>query len=191
MTLSSSQVRVAGTGELSLAPAGTALPTSATAALAAAYKGYGYTTEDGVTLSKAVTREGVPAWQSTTPVRYLVTGQELTIACTFLQSNEQILKLWLGSGDFAADGGAGGAAGLRADVPIDPQSQAFVLVLDWRDGPDVHSRLVVPKVEVTETGDVALSRTATQFPVTFGAIAPETGDLLATWFTDDPDFAVA
>jgi len=184
MTLVSGQVRVAGTGELSLAPVGTAVPTTATMALNAAFSGYGFTTEDGVVLSKSVEREGVPAWQSTTPVRYLITGQELTIATTFLQSNEDILKLWLGSGDFASDGGDG----FRADVDVDPVGQQFVLVLEWKDD-DITSRLVVPKVEVTETGDVSLARQATAFPVTFGALAPDAGSVLATWLTDDPAFA--
>lgn len=186
MTLKSSEVRVAGTGELWLAPVGTALPTAASTALNAAFKGYGYTSEDGVSLSKSVDREGVPAWQSTTPVRYIITGQELTIACTFLQSNENILKLWLASGDFATDGGT--PAGYRADVSVDPVGQQFALCIEWEDDA-ITSRLVVPKVEVTETGDVTLAREATSFPVTFGAIAPDTGTVLATWLTSDPAFA--
>lgn len=186
MTLVSGQVRVAGTGELSLAPLGSTLPTTADEDLDAAFVGYGYTTEDGVTLSKSVEREGIPAWQSSTPVRYLVTGQELTVACTFLQSNRDILKLWLASGDFAADGGTGG--GVRADVSIDPVGMQYVLVLDWRDD-TISSRLILPKVEITETGDVTLAREATAFPVTFGALAPDEGTVLATWLTNDPAFA--
>jgi len=190
MTLVSGQVRVAGTGELFLAPVGTALPTAASAELGAEFDGYGFTTEDGVTLSKSVEREGIPAWQSTTPVRYLITGQELTIGCTFLQSNEDILKLWLGSGDFAADDGVAPDNGYRADVSIDPVGVQFAAVLEWKDG-SIVSRLVVAKVEVTETGDVTLARQATQFPVTFGAIAPDSGDVLATWLTTDPAFAAS
>lgn len=186
MTLVSGQVRVAGTGELFLAPVGTALPTAASTALNVAFEGYGYTTEDGVTLSKSVEREGIPAWQSTTPVRYLITSQELTVACTFLQSNEDILKLWLGSGDFATDGGT--PAGQRADVPVDPVGQQFAMCVEWQDA-SITSRLVVPKVEVTETGDVTLARQATAFPVTFGAIAPDSGTVLATWLTTDSAFA--
>lgn len=187
MPLASSQVRVAGTGELHLAPLTATLPTTASAALGPEFIGYGYTTEDGVTLSKSVEREGVPAWQSSTPVRYLITGQEFTVGCTFLQSNDQVLRLWLGSGDFASDGGTAPDVGYRADVPIDPTTDAFVMVLEWRDG-DITSRLVVPKVEITETGDVSLARSATQFPITFGALAPESGDVLATWLTTDPAF---
>lgn len=182
MTLVSGQVRVAGTGELHLAPVGTALPTTAEAALTG-FTGYGYTTEDGVSLSKSVEREGIPAWQASTPVRYLITSQELTIGTTFLQTNQEILKLWLGSGDFASDGGTG----WRADVPVDPIGQQFAFVLEWKDD-TITSRLCVPKVEITETGDVSLARAATSFPVTFGALAPDTGSVLATWLTSDPAF---
>lgn len=188
MTLASSQVRVAGTGELYLAPVGTTLPTTASGEPDPAFIGYGYTNEDGVTLSKSVEREGVPAWQSSTPVRYLVTGQELTAQVTFLQSNEEILKLWLGSGDFATDGGVAPDTGYRADVPVDPTGQQYAFMLEWKDGA-ITSRLLIPKVEITETGDVSLARQATAFPVTFGALAPDTGSVLATWLTTDPAFA--
>jgi len=192
MPLKSSEVRVAGTGELFLAPVTAALklPTSASAPLDPTFKGYGYTSEDGVVLSKSVEREGIPAWQSSTPVRYLVTGQELTVQTTFLQSNEDILKLWLGSGDFATDGATGTPPGYRADVPVDPVGQQFALVLEWRDA-SIVSRLTIPRVEVTETGDVSLARAATAFPVTFGAIAPDSGTVLASWLTTDPAFAPA
>jgi hypothetical protein len=188
MTLVSGQVRVAGTGELHLAPVGTTMPTSASAALTG-FTGYGYTTEDGVTLSKSVEREGIPAWQASTPVRYLTTSQELTAGLTFLQSNEQVLKLWLGSGDFGPDGEVGNP-GFRADVPVDPTGQQFAFVLEWKDA-DITSRLCIPKVEITETGDVNLARAATAFPVTFGALAPDSGTVLATWLTTDPAFAAA
>ncbi|MFF1820395.1 hypothetical protein ACFVWG_24025 [Kribbella sp. NPDC058245] len=184
MSLVSGQVRVAGTGELFLAPVGTALPTAANGPLNAAFSGYGYTTDDGVVLSKSVDRNGVPAWQSATPVRNIITGQEFSVACTFLQSNKDILKLWLNSGDFASDGGTG----FRADVPIDPNGQQFAMVLEWKDAAIV-SRLVAAKVEVTDTGDVTLAREAQSFPVTLAAVPPDTGNVLASWLTTDAAFA--
>lgn len=186
MTLVSGQVRVAGTGELFLAPVGTALPTTVDGAPNAAFKGYGYTTDDGVTLSKSVDRDGVAAWQSATPVRYIITGSELTVACTFLQSNEDILKLWLSSGDFASDGGTG----YRADVPVDPIGQQFAMMLEWKDD-TITSRLVAAKVEVTDTGDVTVAREAQAFPVTLSVLPPDSGSVLATWLTSDPAFAAA
>lgn len=186
MTLVSGQVRVAGTGELFLAPVGTALPAAADTALNIAFNGYGYTTDDGVTLGKSIDRDGVKAWQSATPVRNIITGQELTVAATFLQSNKDILKLWLGSGDFASDG----ATGFRADVAVDPVGQQFAMVLEWHDGAIV-SRLVAAKVEVTDTGDVTVAREAQQFPVTFSALPPDSGTVLASWLTSDAAFDAA
>lgn len=190
MTRNSGQVRVAGTGELFLARyvggVQPTLPTSAAATLDTAFKGFGFTTEDGVTLSKSIEREGIPAWQSTTPVRYLTTGQEFTVASTFLQSNKDTLKAWLQSGDFASDGNVE-TPGWRADIPVDPETEQYALVLDWADA-DITSRLVVAKVEITETGDVALARQATAFGMTFGALAPNSGNVLASWMTTDPAF---
>lgn len=186
MTLSSGQVRVAGTGELFLAPVGTALPTAASGVLDPAFTGYGYTTDDGVTLSKSISRDGVAAWQSATPVRNIITSQEFTIEATFLQSNKDILKLWLQSGDFAADGGTG----FRADVPIDPVGLQFAMCLEWKDG-TITSRLVAAKVEVSDTGDVTVAREAQQFPVTLSALPPDSGTVLASWLTTDTAFAAA
>jgi hypothetical protein len=186
MTLVSGQVRVAGTGELFLGPVGTALPTSAAAVLDPDFVGYGYTTDDGVKLAKSVSRDGVDAWQSATPVRNIITSQELTIEATFLQSNKDILKLWLQSGDFATDGGTG----FRADVPIDPVGLQFAMVLEWKDGA-ITSRMTAAKVEVTDTGDVTVAREAQSFPVTLSALPPDSGTVLASWLTTDSAFAAA
>lgn len=189
MPLLSSEVRVAGTGELFLAPVGTAFPADTTAAPGAAFKGFGYTTEDGVVLSKSVDREGVAAWQSPTPVRYIVTGVEFTVQATLLQSNAETVKMWLGSADFTGAAAVPPALPeLSAEMPIDPVTQEFAMILEWKDGLIV-SRLLVPKCELTETGDITLAREATSYPVTFGAIAPDSGTALAIWLTNDPAFA--
>lgn len=187
MALKSSEVRVAGTGELFLAPVGTALPTAASTALPAIWVGYGYTTDDGVTIARSVDTEDVNAWQSSTPVRTIITGQSLTVDCTFLQTNELVTQLWLGSGNFATD--AGTPAGYRADVPVDAAMSNFAMVLEWKDG-TITSRLAIPKVTVSETGDLTIARAASTFPVTFSALAPDTGTVLATWLTTDAAFAV-
>ncbi|MGZ0147139.1 phage tail tube protein [Kribbella sp. WER1] len=186
MTLVSGQVRVAGTGELFLAPVGTTLPTAASGTLDPAFNGYGYTTDDGVTLGKSISRDGVAAWQSATPVRNIITAQELTVALTLLQSNADNLKLWLQSGDFASDGGTG----FRADVPVDPVGLQFAMVLEWKDVA-ITSRLLAAKVEVTETGDVTVARQAQAFPVTLSALPPDSGSVLASWLTSDAAFAAA
>jgi hypothetical protein len=182
MALKSSEVRVAGTGELYLGPVGTVLPTDTTTALGAAFKGYGYTTEDGVTLAKAVNRDGVPAWQSITPVRYVTTSLEFTIAMSFLQSNDQVLKLWLGSSDFA-----GTSPAFKADVSTSPVDQNYAMVLEWSDD-TLKTRLTAAKVTISEVGDVTIARQAATYPCTLSVLPPDTGSVLASWYVNDVAF---
>jgi hypothetical protein len=182
MTLKSSEVRVAGAGELSLAPVGTALPVDTSTALPAAWKGYGYTTSDGVTLSKSVNRDPVQAWQSIAPVRYVTTSQEMTVQMNFLQSNDQVLKLWLGGSDFA-----GTTPAFSATMPTSPVDLFFAMVLEWSDGALV-TRLCCDKITISEVGDVVITRAATFYPVTLGVLPPDTGSVLVHWLVNDPAY---
>lgn len=185
MALVASEVRVAGTGEVFVAPADTAAPADSSATLAAPWVGLGYTTDSGVTISRTVEREGINAWQSVTPVRFVYTSTELTVAAEFIQSNNVLARLQFGIDEFEA----GTGDELSGDIPVVPEQDIRALVVEWRDG-DVSNRLWIPKVEVTETGDTALNRgAATGTSLTFTAVAPSSGSTLATWLTNDPSFA--
>lgn len=184
MTLTSSEIRVAGTGEIFVAPVGTTAPTDSTTALNAAFIGLGYTTENGVTIKRSTDREAINAWQSTTPLRYVYNGVDLSVGAEFLQSNKNTIKLFLGSGDFSGTGG-----NYKADVPTVPSQDARALVVQFDDG-TIHRRLYIPKCEVSEVGDSAVTRNAAQtYALTFAALTPTSGTVLATWFTDDSAFA--
>lgn len=191
MALTASQVRVPGTGELFVAAVGTAAPTDVSTALAATWKGLGYTQEDGATIGRSLDREPINAWQSVTPLGYIYNGAELTVAAAMLQSNKEIAQLWFGGGDFAET--TVGSGEFKADMPTIPEGLERAVVLQWTDTrgtTDIVSRLHIPRAEVRDTGDVQLSRTGpTAFQMTFAALAPDTGSVLATWFTDDPSFA--
>lgn len=186
MTLTSGEIQVAGTGELFLAAVGSTLPTSPTASLDAAFTGYGYTTEDGITLGRSVTRDPVMAWQSVIPVRYLTTEQALTIQTTLLQGNNLTAKLWAQGGDFAQ---IGATQAWKSDIPTTPSALQFAVVVQWVDNATGwQSRLVIPKAEVTEHGDVQLNRTATGLQITLAAMAPDSGTTYATWMTNNTAF---
>jgi hypothetical protein len=191
MALTASQIRVPGTGELYVAAVGTAAPADATAALAAPWKGLGYTQDDGATLSRSLDREPVTAWQSITPLRYIYNGAELTVAAAMLQSNNEIATLWFGGGNFAET--SVGSGEYKADMPTVPEGVERAVVLEWTDtGPaeDIVNRLFIPRAELRDTGDVQLTRTGpTAFQMTFAALAPNSGSVLATWLTNDPAFA--
>lgn len=187
MTLVASQVRVAGTGELFVAAVGEAAPADATVALGAAWKGLGYTQPEGATIGRALDREPIEAWQSVTPLRYIYNGAELTIAAAMLQSNSQIAGLWFGGGDFAET--APGSGEYKADMPTVPEGIERAILLEFVDD-TVTSRIYIPRAELRETGDVQISRTApAAFQMTWGALAPDSGTVLATWLTNDPNFA--
>lgn len=191
MTLTASQIRVPGTGELFRAPVGTAGPTNVSTALTATWKGLGYTQTDGATIGRSLDREPIEAWQAVFPLGYIYNGAELTVAAAMLQSNNDVARLWFGGGDFAET--ALGSGEYKADMPTVPEGVETALVLEWTDtrgATDIKSRLYIPRAEVRDTGEVQLSRSGpTAFQMTFAALAPDTGSVLATWFTDDPAFA--
>lgn len=185
MTLVASQVRVPGTGELFVAPVGTAIPTDPATAPAAPWNGLGYTQEDGASLSRSLEREPVPAWQSVTPLRYIYNGATLGIGAAMLQSNSEVAGLWWGS-DFAET--TVGSGIYKSEMPTIPTGTEQALLLRWVDD-DKSSLIHVPRMDLAETGDITLNRQgATAFQLTFNAMAPDGGSVLATWLTDDPAF---
>ncbi len=187
MALVANQVRVPGTGELYTAAVGTAAPADAEVALGTTYKGLGYTTEDGATLGRSLDREPITPWQSVTPIRYIYNGVDLTIAAAMLQSSREVATMWFGGGDFAET--ALGSGQWKADMPTIPEGVERAVLLEFTDG-DITSRLYIPRAELRETGDVSITRTGPMaFQMTWAALAPNSGTVLATWLTNDPAFA--
>jgi hypothetical protein len=76
------------------APQGTAAPTDATTALAAAYRDAGWVTEDGLTRAVAEDSTDINAFGSGAPVRTLVTNSRVTFAMGFLESNPISLAIY-------------------------------------------------------------------------------------------------
>ncbi len=185
MSLNASNVRVAGTGEVYVAAVGVTAISSITAAIpSASWTGLGYTSEDGVTIARERDTEDINAWQSSTPVRKLTTSQSLTVSTAFLETKKRVLELWFG-GSFS-----GAAGDFKNDLSVTPQSTEVALLVEWVDD-TTKSRLFVPRVTVTDQGDVELTRTgAQQYEMTFEALAPASGPL-ATWLTNDTSVGAA
>ena len=87
MPLVSDNVRVGVTGAIYFAPSGTALPTSASAALNAAFTDLGYADETGVVETQGETITNIRAWQNSAVVRKILTEHDLTYAFTALETN--------------------------------------------------------------------------------------------------------
>lgn len=185
MTLVASQVRVPGTGELFVNDVGTAAPADVEAPLTT-WTGLGYTQPEGVTLSRSLDREPVEAWQSMTPLRYIYNAATLGIGAAMLQSNGEVAGLWWGGGDFAETSVGSGV--FKSDMPTIPTGVERAVVLQFVDD-DIIGRIWVPRMDLSETGDISLSRQGpTAFQLTFNGMAPDTGSVMATWLTNDPAF---
>jgi hypothetical protein len=175
---------VAGTGEVYVAPVGTALPTSPTAALAAAYTGLGYHTEDGVSISVATEVTEFRSWQSRHPVRRELQAQECQFTFALQQWNDATLPFAFGGGAVSDLGGGVYRYNPPADdAALDERS----LIVDVRDG-SRRLRFVVPRGNVTDAVQSQFSRSQEAvLPVTFKALVPS--DASRSWHVLSDDAA--
>lgn len=187
MALVAGQVRVAGTGEVYVAPVGTMPPADSTEALSATWKGLGYNTDDGLTITRSMEVEDILAWQTLTPVRRVPTSQEFTVGATFLQSNPDVVSLFHGTTAFSEPDGVGNPGEFKATASIAPEIVERAVVVEFKDG-SVSYRIHVPKAQITADGDQEINRSnAAGYPMTFSALAPDTGSDLYEILTNDPN----
>lgn len=176
MANNAANVNVAVTGAVSVAPEGTAAPTSAISALNVAFKSVGYITQDGVTESRERSTSNIVAWQNSDVVRTVVTEASFKLMFSMLETNADAMALFYGA---SVDNTTGqvhivpGATGGR---------KAFVV--DYVDGGNM-VRLYIPHGEVVEVDDVALtSGDAVAYGVTIQAYPDTTsGNSAEKWWT--------
>lgn len=176
-----SEIVVANGGQVSVAPVGTTLPTHPTNALAAAFVGLGYISEDGATLQVSPEINEVNAWQSRQAVRRDLQAQEVQAQFELLQWNEETVPFAFGGGEVTSVSG-----GYRYDLPeegdaLDERS----LVIDANDG-SRHLRIVLVRGNVTDDVESKFTRDDPAIlPITFKALEPTTGGAAAYILTDD------
>ena len=184
------EIRVAGTGRILTAPLGTPVPTDVTTAWPAAWKDLGYTSTDGVKFTKKDKIDPVDTWQSVSPARFVYSDRDLTIKFALLQLNEDTLPFFFG-GDAVRET-AEGSKLYRYDVSAEPKKDERMLGVEFADGDTIRYRFVILRGQVTETEELALTRTAAvKLGVTFTALAVDGSAPLATWLMNDPSFANA
>jgi hypothetical protein len=167
MPKDTTELVVAGSGSIYVAPFGTTLPTQYNTTLNGSFEELGYTTEDGLTFQSSPTVENFTAWQSRQPVRRELTALEQQITCTLEQWNERNVITAFGGGDVIQM-----AASSFKYVPVDDDEQLDELsvVADWQDGTEQY-RLVIPRCNVTESVEVQLTRDSLALlPVTFSVL---------------------
>lgn len=91
------------TGAVFVAPAGTTLPTDATTALNAAFKGLGYVSEDGLVNSVETDTENVNAWGGDLVLVGQTSFSE-TFTVNLLETNADALKVYYGDDNVTVTG---------------------------------------------------------------------------------------
>ena len=135
-------------GAVFRAVSGTTLPTDATTALADAFKGLGYCSEDGLVNSNNPSSAEIKAWGGDI-VMTLQEEKPDTFQLTLIESlNEDVLKAIYGTGNVTGTL----ATGLTINATSDEQELA-VWVFDMVLG-DVLKRVVIPNGKISEIGDI-------------------------------------
>ncbi|HEY1395019.1 hypothetical protein [Roseateles sp.] len=182
MTLLASNVRVGITGELSVAPVGTAAPTTSISALNAAFVGLGYVSEDGVTETPNDTIENIVAWQRATVVRALTTESFFTFTLTLIETKGEVVELYYKGSTIAVVS----AGQWKVEVGA-AQSDPRAFVLDVVDG-SKHYRTHIGNGEVTERGEIVYaSGEPIGYEITITAYADANG-VLFTKYADDANW---
>jgi len=76
-SIKAGDLRVPNRGRVLVAPKGSTVPTDTTTVWDAAWSDLGYTDEKGVTFSKKDSKTVIKAWQSISPVRYILTDRDI------------------------------------------------------------------------------------------------------------------
>jgi hypothetical protein len=136
-------------GALHRAPLGTALPTDATTALNAAFKGLGYISEDGVTVGNSIETEETKAWGGDTVLEGQKSSKR-TVEFTMLEStNPEVLKAVYV--DENVTGTLADGITVKANAKEQPEC-CWVVDMVLKGGG--LKRIAVPRGKVTEVGDV-------------------------------------
>lgn len=138
------------TGAVFRAPAGTALPTSAPAALSAAFAELGYVSSDGVTNSNTPDSDTVKAWGGQ-PVLVVQNEKKDEWKLTFIEAlNPNVLETVYGSDNVSYNATAGTIA---VQATADQMAEhVYVIDIAMRDG--AMKRVVIPSGVVQEVADV-------------------------------------
>lgn len=178
----SSEIIVAGTGQVYTGAVGATAPTTAVSSLSAAtWTGLGFHTEDGVSVNSAPDILEIRAWQSKYPVRTQRQTEDLRITFSLMQWNETNVPLAFGGGSVVSDGGSG----YVYNPPTAADSMDYrALIVDVQDG-SRHGRFYIPRGAAVEGVEAQFaSSSEAPLPVTFQA---QPLDESTPWkfFTDD------
>lgn len=163
---------VGGSGQVYVAPVGTALPAAHDTNLNAAFAGLGYHSEDGVSVNQSAEIIRLGAWQTKVDIRRMRDTETFRLTFALLQWTEVSLPLAFGGGAVTEP-----SSGKFKYTPPAASEDLYerALICDVDDGTD-RLRFVVPKGNAVEAIESQFTRS--QFgmlPITFEALEPDDG----------------
>jgi hypothetical protein len=172
------------TGGILIAPIGTTLPTTVSAAPHASFVSAGYIGEDGVTETDGRSTEKIRAWGGDT-VKVNQTEHTLTYQFTFIEAlNADVLKAVYGTANVtttAATASTGTLQAVKITGEVLPHKS---YIFEIKDG-DAKIRIVIPDGQITEVGERTFSdAAAVGYTVTVECFPDATGGK-AYQYTDD------
>lgn len=177
MALTASNVRVAVTGVVYIAPTGTTAPMS-TASATTGFSDLGYVGESGVSESRTLTSTDIKAWQNAATVRTVITDGKVTFGFTLIESSKAVIEAFYG----AVTTGATATDGKIAVIPTATGGQKSFLI-DVVDGAE-KKRIYIAAGEITEVGDIVYaSGEPIGYPITITAYPTATLESVTFWST--------
>lgn len=159
-------------GAVFVAPAGTTLPTNATASLDAAFEGLGYVSEDGLVNEVETDTENVNAWGGDLVLVGQTTFSE-TFTVNLIETNEKALEVYYGADNVTVDGSGNITVTQNSDV-LPNVVVVFELVLT---GGRI-KRIVVPNAQIVDrSGEISYTDgEAIAYPAVFTAFPDDNGN---------------
>ena len=176
------------TGAIKNAPLGTTLPTLSSittsgVSLDNAFTGDEYVSEDGLTLTPAMSTTDIKDWSGAT-VRKVLESFDGTLSWTMISTNASALGIAFGADHVTTQAAATNhGAQIRAELGAHiPEARSWVFLM--KDG-DARIVIVVPNGQVTEVGEVTFaSNAAVGWNVTLSCYPDESGECIYV-MTDD------
>jgi hypothetical protein len=174
--LNASEIRVAGTGFVFVAPAHTPAPADFTKSWEAPWANLGYTSSDGVKFVKKDKLDPVDTWQTVAAIRYVFSDRDFSVKFSLLQINADTLPFFFSAPAPSTPN--------TFEIAAAPRVDERALGIEFTDGPNITHRFYIPRGVVTETDETAITRTsAIKLGVTFTALTPINvkSEPLAVW----------
>lgn len=144
-------------GAISVAPAGTELPTSAVDTLAEAFKASGYVSNEGVTVTPDMSTTDITDWSGTV-VRTLLENFKGTVSFSFIQFDADSARMVYGDNNVTVSE-ANEEHGEQIHIAMGPQlPEPKSYVFKMKDGKNL-IRIVLPNAQPTSWEELTFSPT--------------------------------